>query len=149
MPVDSNGSMSLLSQFKTSLLLNKLGCQEGWVFYRAYLCCLPKPQWHILEGTAKIDTVEKFCEHLAEFPSFLFFPFLSSSFSGVPSLNINHNPYSRGSVNTRNCQVLTPFIMSLVPQPPPLGIACERDSLLPEVSENWVQYKPGEKSKQG
>lgn len=53
MPVDSNGFMSFLSQLKTLLLLNELGCQEGWVFYRAYSCCLPKPQWHILAGTAK------------------------------------------------------------------------------------------------
>lgn len=84
MPVDSNGFMSFLSQLKTLLLLNELDCQEDWVFYRAYSCCLPKPQWHILAGTAKIDTVGKFCEHVAEFPSFLFLLFLSSSFSSVP-----------------------------------------------------------------
>lgn len=37
MPEDSNVFMSFLSQFKTLLLLNELGCQEGWVLYKAIL----------------------------------------------------------------------------------------------------------------
>lgn len=83
MPVDSNGIMSFLSQFKTLLLLNKLGCQEGWVLYRAILLLSTKATVaHTCRNSQ--NRVEKFCEHLSEFPSFLFFPFLSLSFSSIP-----------------------------------------------------------------
>lgn len=85
MPVYSKGFMSVLSQFKTSLLLNWAARKAGYSTERTPVF-LPKPQWHIRAGTAKVDTVEKFCEHLAEFPNFLFLPCLSSPFSSLPLL---------------------------------------------------------------
>lgn len=127
----------------------------NWVVRKAgyctepYSCCLPKLQWHILARTAKIEW-RNFVSICLSSPASCFFHFFLCLSLAFPSLDINNNPHSRGSVNTRNYQVLTPFIVCLQCHSHLLWVLHVGDiPCFLKRQRTGSNYKPREKSKQG
>lgn len=136
MSMYSKGFMTILSQFKTSLLLKQTARKAGY----STECTRVVRQSHsgtYLQEQPKQTQWRNFMSFWLRSPTSCSFHFSLPLSLAIPFLNIICNSLSRGPVNTRNYLVLTLFIMCLLSHN--LGVVCGRSCLLAEVAEDWVR----------